>query len=82
MLTLAQIQRVETHISYSMQVCVNQKDLEETRERLLQDVRSLLYCGLIYNADLKLFESYIDMWYDRVEYAFEDQQKERENIEN
>ena len=79
MLTLAQIQRVETHISYSMQVVVNQKDLEETRERLLLGVRSLLYCGLIYNADLKLFELYIDMWYDRVEYAFKEQEEKEDN---
>ena len=73
MLTLAQTQRVETHISYAMQVAVNRKDLDDTRQDLLRDIRALSNCGLIYSQDAKLFEAYVDIWYDRVEYALKDE---------
>lgn len=78
MLTLAQIQRVETHISYAMQVAVNRKDLEETREDLLRDIRALSNCGLIYNVDANTFKQYVDMWYDRVDFALKEQEREEE----
>lgn len=82
MLTLAQIQRVETHISYSMQVVVNRKDLEETRADLLRDIRALQNCGLIYGVDANTFKAYIDMWYDRVDFALREQeQQEKEEKE-
>lgn len=80
MLTLAQIQRVETHISYSFQVVVNRKDLEETRADLLRDIRALQNCGLIYGVDANTFKTYIDLWYDRVDFALREQeQQEKED---
>ena len=80
MLSLAQIQRVETHISYSFQVVVNRKDLKETREDLLRDIRALSNCGLIYTIDANTFKSYIDIWYDRVDFALkEEERKEQED---
>lgn len=79
MLTLTQTQRVETHISYSMQVVVNRQDLDDTRQDLLRDIRALSNCGLIYSQDAKLFETYVDMWYDRVDFALREQEKEEEN---
>lgn len=78
MLTLAQIQRVETHISYSFQVVVNRQDLEETRADLLRDIRALSNCGLIYGADENTFKHYVDIWYDRVDFALREQEKEEE----
>ena len=82
MLTLAQTQRVETHISYAMQVVVNRKDLEETREDLLRDVRALSNCGLIYGVDANTFKEYIEIWYDRVDFVLREQeQQEKEEKE-
>lgn len=78
MLTLAQTQRVETHISYAMQVAVNRKDLDDTRQDLLRDIRALSNCGLIYSQDAKLFETYVDIWYDRVEYALKDEEEQED----
>lgn len=79
MLTLSQTQRVETHISYAMQVAVNRKDLDDTRQDLLRDIRALSNCGLIYSQDAKLFETYVDIWYDRVEYALKDEEEKNDH---
>lgn len=79
MLTLAQTQRVETHISYSMQVVVNRKDLDDTRQDLLRDIRALSNCGLIYNVVANTFRQYVDMWYDRVEYALKEEEEKNEH---
>ena len=79
MLSLAQTQRVETHISYAMQVAVNRKDLDDTRQDLLRDIRALSNCGLIYSQDAKLFETYVDIWYDRVEYALIDEEEKNDH---
>ena len=78
-LTLAQTQRVETHISYAMQVAVNRKDLDDTRQDLLRDIRALSNCGLIYSQDAKLFETYVDIWYDRVEYALKEEEEKNDH---
>lgn len=78
MLTLEQTKRVETHICYAMQVAVNRKDLDDTRQDLLRDIRALSKCGLIYSQDAKLFETYVDLWYDLVEYALKDEEEQEE----
>ena len=79
MISLAQTQRVETHISYAMQVAVNRKDLDDTRQDLLRDIRALSNCGLIYSQDAKLFETYVNIWYDRVEYALKDEEEKNDH---
>lgn len=78
-LTLAQIRRVEIYISCSMQVIVNRQDLEDTKNDLLRYIWTLSNCGLITPIDAKSFETYIDMWCDRVDFALkEEEEKEGE----
>lgn len=78
-LTLVQLIRVETYINQSMQVVVNRKDLEDTKNGLFRFIRTLSNCGLITPIDAKTFETYIDTWYDRVDYALkEEEEKEGE----